>query len=308
MARARNIKPGFFKNEQLVELSFECRLLFAGLWTLADREGRLEDRPKRIKMEIFPADSVDVDECLTQLHMAGLILRYTVDDARYIAIPQFLKHQNPHHREAASEIPRPPIEEKPGQPEASPRQALGKPSASRADSLIPDSGFSDSGEKTCAEPCGSPPSAPPDPPVESRQVEPVEPVEVVVRLPTNRHATSGETFDVTRQMADEYGQIYPAVDVEQALRSMLGWCLANPTKRKTHGGTPKFINAWLAKDQNSGGHHAAHHRPVDRPRAPTPAERVQAKRARAPGGASALGAVGADVRDVRPYLVTGSGR
>jgi len=39
MARSRNIKPGFFKNDHLVELPFEYRLLFAGLWTLADREG-----------------------------------------------------------------------------------------------------------------------------------------------------------------------------------------------------------------------------------------------------------------------------
>ena len=61
MARARNIKPSFFTNEDLVELPFEDRLLFIGLWTLADREGRLEDRPKRIKMAVFPADNVDVD-------------------------------------------------------------------------------------------------------------------------------------------------------------------------------------------------------------------------------------------------------
>ena len=66
MARARNIKPSFFTNEDLVELPFEDRLLFIGLWTLADREGRLEDRPKRIKMAVFPADNVDVDASLAR--------------------------------------------------------------------------------------------------------------------------------------------------------------------------------------------------------------------------------------------------
>ena len=55
MARARNIKPGFFLNEELVELPFSTRLLFIGLWTLADRDGRMEDKPKRIKMSLFPA-------------------------------------------------------------------------------------------------------------------------------------------------------------------------------------------------------------------------------------------------------------
>ena len=50
MSRARNIKPAFFKNELLAELDAFDRLLFIGLWCLADREGRTEDRPKRIKM------------------------------------------------------------------------------------------------------------------------------------------------------------------------------------------------------------------------------------------------------------------
>ena len=44
MARARLLKPGFFTNEDLCELPAFGRLLFAGLWTIADREGRLEDR------------------------------------------------------------------------------------------------------------------------------------------------------------------------------------------------------------------------------------------------------------------------
>src|SRR5262245_4448792 len=61
MARARLLKPGFFTNEDLVELPPAARLLFAGLWTLADREGRLEDRPKRIKLAVLPYDDVDVD-------------------------------------------------------------------------------------------------------------------------------------------------------------------------------------------------------------------------------------------------------
>lgn len=47
MARARNIKPGFFINEDLVELPFSTRLLFAGLWIIADREGRLGERDRR---------------------------------------------------------------------------------------------------------------------------------------------------------------------------------------------------------------------------------------------------------------------
>lgn len=105
MARSRNIKPGFFTNEDLVELDFATRLLFAGLWTQADRDGRLEDRPKKLKMAIFPADNVDVDDMLSSLHGAKLIVRYSVNGVQYIRIPSWSKHQNPHHTEKASEIP-----------------------------------------------------------------------------------------------------------------------------------------------------------------------------------------------------------
>ena len=107
MARARNIKPGFFRNADLVELSFEARLLFIGLWTLADRSGRMEDRPKQIKMELFPADSVDCDALLGQLASIGVIERYEHDGKRYLHVVNFAKHQNPHRDEKASTVPGP---------------------------------------------------------------------------------------------------------------------------------------------------------------------------------------------------------
>lgn len=107
MARARNIKPGFFKNEVLAELHPLARILFIGLWTLADREGRLEDRPKRIKAECLPYDDCDVDAFLWDLHRAGFILRYEVSGGRYIQILKFKEHQSPHFKEPPSVIPAP---------------------------------------------------------------------------------------------------------------------------------------------------------------------------------------------------------
>lgn len=108
MARSRNIKPGFFKNEILGEQDPAIRLLFIGLWTLADREGRLEDRPKRIKGELFPFDSFDIDPMLNQLQAEKFLVRYEVEDMRYLQIVNFVKHQDPHYKEKASEIPSPP--------------------------------------------------------------------------------------------------------------------------------------------------------------------------------------------------------
>lgn len=148
MSRARNIKPGFFKNEILVDLPFEYRLLFIGLWTMADREGRLEDRPTKIKMEVFPADSVDVNAGLRALHDGGFILRYAIDGKALVQILAWSKHQNPHVKEAKSTIPAP------GEHGASTVQAPTKAVASPADSLIPDSLIPEEDQKPPVAPKG----------------------------------------------------------------------------------------------------------------------------------------------------------
>lgn len=138
MARSRNIKPGFFKNEDLVELGFATRLLFAGLWTIADREGRMEDRPKRIKMEVFPADDVNITEMLQELHDAKFVQRYEVNGEKYVQIANWAKHQNPHNTEKASTIP-----DINGALTVKAPSGHGKPQVedggNLADSLIPDS-------------------------------------------------------------------------------------------------------------------------------------------------------------------------
>lgn len=108
MARMRSIKPGFFLNDELAEVPPLGRLLFAGLWTIADREGRLEDRPRQIKVQTLPWDDCDVDALLADLERHGFVVRYQVDGRRYIAIPSWSRHQTPHIQERASIIPPPP--------------------------------------------------------------------------------------------------------------------------------------------------------------------------------------------------------
>jgi len=83
--------------------------MFAGLWVLADREGRLEDRPKQIKIDIFPADNVDCDELIGLLASTDMVIRYEVGGKRYLQVTNFHKHQNPHRDEKASTIPAPPL-------------------------------------------------------------------------------------------------------------------------------------------------------------------------------------------------------
>ena len=106
MARARNIKPALFKNEVLGVADPLFTLCFEGLWLLADRDGRLEDRPIRIKAEIFPyRDGLKIENILDWLACNGFIIRYQYGENRYIQVVNFAKHQNPHKNEVASEIP-----------------------------------------------------------------------------------------------------------------------------------------------------------------------------------------------------------
>ncbi|RXE54195.1 MULTISPECIES: hypothetical protein [Pseudomonas fluorescens group] len=105
MARARNIKPALFTNEILGVGHPLCTLLFQGLWLLADKEGRLEDRPLRIKAEIFPYREADVDAMLHWLAHKGFIVRYSASGKAFIEVCNFTKHQNPHKNEKESEIP-----------------------------------------------------------------------------------------------------------------------------------------------------------------------------------------------------------
>ena len=118
MARIRYLKPDFFKDEDLAILPFEVRLFFAGLWNFADKAGRLEDRPLRLKAEIFPYDDVDIEKCLVLLNKPKdssgkpFIKRYQIDKEKFIEITNWNKHQKPHHTEKESDIPGPPSMEK----------------------------------------------------------------------------------------------------------------------------------------------------------------------------------------------------
>lgn len=107
MARARNIKPSFFTNDELSELNPLARLLFIGMWTVADYKGCFEYKPKRLKVQLLPYDECNVEELTINLEKSGFIAIYTVQGQQYGKVINFEKHQNPHknEREKGSELP-----------------------------------------------------------------------------------------------------------------------------------------------------------------------------------------------------------
>jgi hypothetical protein len=101
MPRARTIKPGFFENDELAQLPPLARILYAGLWCWADRNGRLEYRPMKIKGWVLRFDTCDIVGLLAQLEESGFIEIYSAEGGRYIQIVTFAIHQKPHPKEPA---------------------------------------------------------------------------------------------------------------------------------------------------------------------------------------------------------------
>jgi hypothetical protein len=137
MARARNIKPGFFHDAKLLKCEAWVRLLFIGLWCQADRRGILRDDPEQLAVDIFPRDAYDVQAGLCALTDAGFLVRYQSQGQRCIKIVNFLRHQNPHRDEKPSDLP--------DEQGASMVLTLCEHPVNRADSLNTDSLIADTG-------------------------------------------------------------------------------------------------------------------------------------------------------------------
>lgn len=109
MARIRSIKIDLFLDDGLESVSLEAHFLLAGLPVLADRAGRLEDKPKRIHAQIFPyRPTIDTAALLVELEGTGHIRRYEVGGQRYIEVGGWDRDQRPHVNEPKSSIPPPP--------------------------------------------------------------------------------------------------------------------------------------------------------------------------------------------------------
>jgi len=107
MARSRNIKPAFFDNDELAELPPLARLLFIGMWTIADFKGDFEWREKRVKAKLLPYDNCDIKKLAINLDNSGFIRFYSDEELIYCNVVNFGAHQNPHKNEKdkGSDIP-----------------------------------------------------------------------------------------------------------------------------------------------------------------------------------------------------------
>jgi hypothetical protein len=239
MARTRSIKPSFFKNEFLAECEPMARLLFVGLWTLADSQGRMEFRPLRIKAEIFPYENCDILGLLKQLADRGFVRAYESGDVKVLEIPTFGDHQRCHPDERDEGLPAPDEDgttivfpernAKPGNPALEP----GNPPASCA---FNPSSFNPS--------TSSPLDAPSTP--KRRCSKPADPL---------RWSAESGWEGITDADRAEWSQAYPAADLPVELAKANQWLKANPKKARKSNWRRWLTTVWLTKCQDHGGTH-----------------------------------------------------
>jgi hypothetical protein len=98
MPRIRSIKPELFMSPQVMNLSRDARLLFIGLITQADDEGRGTADPRKLKAVIFPGDdditSARVLELEAEIESQALCVTYDGNGhGRLYALPSWKAHQ-----------------------------------------------------------------------------------------------------------------------------------------------------------------------------------------------------------------------
>lgn len=98
MARIRTVKPEFYRHELLQHLErhhpgLRPMLVFSGLWTLCDKLGQFEWKPRQIHLDLLPYVDFEMEDTLQVLEDAGMVLQYEVDGKFYGLIPSFKTHQ-----------------------------------------------------------------------------------------------------------------------------------------------------------------------------------------------------------------------
>jgi hypothetical protein len=132
MRRIRTIKPEFFSDEKLAALSAIDRLVYIGLWSIADDEGRLLDNTKLIDGQIFPLTDESSRESLETLAKLDRIRRYcTANGQRVIQILRWTDHQKidkPSKSRLPANDPQVATDESPGDASSDSREGVAKAS------------------------------------------------------------------------------------------------------------------------------------------------------------------------------------
>jgi len=209
------------------DLAEFAQSLYPLLVSHADDFGREQGDVLTVKYRIHPRSprsEQEFERAIHALHDVGLIVWYEAKGRRCYQVVKFDDHQTGLHKRTKSAFPAVPgnsgnFPESPGQ--------LKRTEEKRTE-----------GKGTEQETSSTP----------LRAAEPA-----VISFPT---VGKVPTWALTRPQIAEWGEQFPGIDVPGEARKALAWVKANPTKRKTASGMPRFLVSWLGRSVNSG--RAAH--------------------------------------------------
>ncbi len=112
----RSLKPEFWDDEELATvLSRDARMLYMGLWNQADEHARCRGDARWVKGKVFAYDDdltpSAVDALLNDLAAAGKVVRYRIEGASYLFLPNLAKHQRLEPEKTPSRLPEPPSDQ-----------------------------------------------------------------------------------------------------------------------------------------------------------------------------------------------------
>tara|TARA_R110000803_G_C11909001_1_gene313004 strand:+ start:300 stop:971 length:672 start_codon:yes stop_codon:yes gene_type:complete len=58
---------------------------------------------------------------------------------------------------------------------------------------------------------------------------------------------TGEDYFIVDKFYNEIKKGYPSIDIDSELKKMRVWLISNPSRQKTHVGTPRFVTSWLSR-------------------------------------------------------------
>lgn len=244
----RILKESICRSEEIDSLTWFEEVLFYRLIVTCDDFGRFDGRLKIIKASCFPLKSVtekDIDKALNKLSAVGLVKLYQVEERPYLQLVTWSSHQTIRNQKSKY-----------------PEYSSDLQSKEDSQQIEGDCEQLKSIENNCmqlksnASNCSrnpiqseSNPNQNKNPNIcsEQKYSEPSEPPVITLQLNTK------EEYPIVQSNVKEWAELYPAVDIMQELRKIKGWLNSNPTKRKTKSGILRFVNSWLAKEQDRGG-------------------------------------------------------
>ena len=234
----RMLKESIKLSPEIDQLSWFEEVLFYRMIVSADDYGCLDGRAAVLKNTLFPTKEnitkKAINDGIAKLLKVGLVETYAVSERPYIHLLTFESHQR--LRNKNRKFPEPPNAKKELKSNLTDNCPTNDGQLTDNCLLELEEELELEEKRTRTSLCSE----------RSSSEDPHEPYADVEALPLN----DGSEWFPTVSQYEEYQRLYPAVDVRRAFADMRGWCNANPQKRKTRRGINRFVNSWLAREQD----------------------------------------------------------